>query len=164
MQMNDKKDAWKSIMRFGLGAGVGALVMYLVDPGMGRTRRARVRDKAVSTWNHTNDAVRGKSRDVGNRIAGILAETRSRLRSPRSVPDRKLRERVRSRIGSVVSNPGAIQVRAEEGRVILSGPVPAREVSSLLSRVRSVRGVREVENRLEVHEHPDIPSLQGTGA
>jgi len=36
--------------------------------------------------------------------------------------------------------------------VILNGPVPAAELDSILRSVARVRGVREVENQLEVYE------------
>jgi uncharacterized membrane protein len=46
--------------------------------------------------------------------------------------------------------------------VTLSGPVLLNEVDELLRTVWSVPGVREVENRLEVHrEASDVPGLQG---
>jgi hypothetical protein len=46
--------------------------------------------------------------------------------------------------------------------VILSGPVLAAEVDELLSKVKKVKGVHEVESRLEVHESAEnVPSLQG---
>src|SRR5690606_31963398 len=51
-----------------------------------------------------------------------------------------------------------------DGHVVLSGPILRSEVEHLLHEVRKVRGVREVENRLEVHEHGNhVPSLQGPG-
>jgi hypothetical protein len=46
--------------------------------------------------------------------------------------------------------------------VTLSGPVLRDEVARLLRGVASVRGVRDVENRLAVHDEPgDVPGLQG---
>jgi uncharacterized membrane protein len=42
--------------------------------------------------------------------------------------------------------------------------VLAHELAGLLSAVRRVRGVREVENQLQVHERPgSVPGLQGEG-
>src|SRR5206468_3234814 len=65
-------------------------------------------------------------------------------------------------LGRVVSHPHAIEVRVRDGHVTLSGPVLASEVDDLLSCLSSVRGVEDVENRLEVHERAgDISSLQG---
>jgi hypothetical protein len=65
-------------------------------------------------------------------------------------------------MGWVVSHPHALEVTAEQGRVTLSGPILAREVDELLSCVSRVRGVADVENRLEVHEEAgNVSALQG---
>jgi uncharacterized membrane protein len=46
--------------------------------------------------------------------------------------------------------------------VTLSGPILRDEVDRLLRGVASVRGIREVENRLTVHNQPgNVPGLQG---
>ncbi len=63
------------------GAGVGAGLMFMLDPERGRRRRALVRDKAVGTWNTASRTVRGKSKDVANRTRGVVASTRSMLGS-----------------------------------------------------------------------------------
>jgi BON domain-containing protein len=147
----------------GLAAGLGAGLMYLLDPQAGGRRRALARDKAVHVMKKGGEAARKTSRHLGNRTRGLVAEAGSRLR--REHPDdRKLRERVRAELGRAVSHPGAIEVTAQDGLVILSGPVLASELDQLLATVRSVRGVKDVENHLEVHETPDgVPALQGEG-
>lgn len=143
------------------GLGLGAGLMYLLDPDGGRRRRALARDKAVHGLKVSGRALRKTSVDVGNRTRGLVAEAGSRLRQG-SADDRKLEGRVRSKLGHHVSHPSAIEVRCEDGRVILSGPVLASEVDKLLSKVNKVKGVQEVESQLEVHESADdVPSLQG---
>lgn len=149
--------------RMGIGAGVGALVMYFFDPRMGKGRRARIRDRGVAAWNTTACILRGKSQDFGNRIFGTLAETRSYLKPKEPASDEKLTERVRSKLGRLVNNPAAVKVEASNGRVTLSGTVLADEVDRLISRVQSVSGVHEVENHLEIHQHGGTPALQGSG-
>ncbi|MBI3951096.1 MAG: SRPBCC family protein [Acidobacteria bacterium] len=70
--------------------------------------------------------------------------------------------KVRSQLGGAVSYPSSIEVTVNQGAVTFSGPILAHEVDKLLSRVRKVRGVKDVKNRLEVHERPDnVPGLQG---
>lgn len=59
------------------GIGIGAGLMYLLDPERGRQRRAIARDKAVALANKTGDAVARRSRDIGNRAKGVAAEVRS---------------------------------------------------------------------------------------
>jgi hypothetical protein len=78
------------------------------------------------------------------------------------VTDETLTARVRSRMGHLVSNPRAVHVTAQAGRVTLTGPILAREEERLLAGVAGVRGVVGVEDRLERHERPgDVPGLQG---
>jgi uncharacterized membrane protein len=71
-------------------------------------------------------------------------------------------QRVRSKLGALVSHPSSLDVKAENGRVILSGPILAREVDGLLKRLSSMREAKAVENQMDVHESAQsIPGLQG---
>jgi BON domain len=144
-----------------LAAAAGAGVMYLLDPDGGGRRRALLRDRLVHAAHRTGDAVDSTSRDVSNRARGVVAELRSRLVNV-PVSDDRLRERVRSRIGAVIGHAGAIETLVSQGRVTLRGPVLADEVDRLVRRVRTVPGVREVVNQLDVHDQPGrVPGLQG---
>lgn len=94
-----------------------------------------------------------------------MFELQARIRPEEEMDDMVLERRVRSRIGGAVRHPGSIEVTAQGGHVILSGPVLADEVDRLMERVQSVRGVQSVEDRLDVHHDPgDIPGLQGLPA
>ncbi len=144
-----------------ISAGVGAGVSYLFDPNRGRRRRALLRDQVTRATHKTVDAIDATSSDVGNRTRGLRASMRSWWRGG-PVNDAVLTERVRAVIGRVVSHPGSINVATENGHVILSGPILADEVGMLLRRVRAVRGVASIEDRLEMHEHAgNVPGLQG---
>jgi hypothetical protein len=144
------------------GVGLGAALMYLLDPDRGRRRRAMVRDQFSSRASDTESFLKKSGRDIGNRARGFAAEARSRIVREGEVDDEILVERVRSKIGRAVSHPGAIEVTATAGRIELEGQALADEVDRLLSAVESVRGVREVDNRLEVHWDSDaVPALQG---
>jgi hypothetical protein len=71
-------------------------------------------------------------------------------------------ERVRARLGRVASHPRAITVEACDGVVTLSGDVLADELSSIVSSVKSVRGVDEVCTEFTMHLSAEgIPALQG---
>ncbi|HEV2123978.1 MAG TPA: BON domain-containing protein, partial [Chloroflexota bacterium] len=134
----------------------------------GRRRRARVRDRFTRTFNVSEDLLGKAGRDARHRARGLLAElgAEARYRLLREPPasDAVLAERVRARIGRVATHPSAIEVTAQGSHVTLSGPVLAHELDRLLSAVRGVRGVQEVENRLEAHERPDgVSGLQGAG-
>jgi hypothetical protein len=133
----------------GLGACLGAGLMYVMDPERGRRRRAMLRDGARHAAGVTLDALDKKARDVRNRARGLLAEAGSRFRCE-AVTDDVLEGRVRSQVGRAVSRAGDVEVIASEGRVTLRGVVRAGELERLLRRVSRVRGVREVESQLSV--------------
>ena len=146
-----------------LGAvGLGAALMYFLDPARGARRRGLLRDKIVHAGHVAGDALGKTRRDLRNRAQGVAAETKNRVGADENADDRVIAERVRAELGRVVSHPGAIEVGVEQGHATLRGPVLAREVDDLLSRVRGVRGVADVDNQLEVHETADdVPALQG---
>jgi hypothetical protein len=142
------------------GAGLGAGLMYLLDPDRGKRRRALLRDQMVHTWHRTSDAMGITARDLNNRIHGIAAKTRSRF-TCEEVDDEVLAERVRARLGHVVTHPRSIDVVVRGGRVTVSGPILAGEAGRMLSSIASVRGVVAVEDRLERHERAEnVPGLQ----
>ena len=143
-------------------AGLGAAVMYFLDPERGARRRSLIRDRAVHAGHVAGDAWDTTRRDLSNRARGLAADVRARLGTD-TPTDEVLVERVRSVVGRAVSHPGAIVVTAEHGRVTLSGPVLAPEADALVSRVRGVRGVAYVEPAVDVHETADaVPALQGS--
>lgn len=143
------------------GVGVGAALMYLFDPEKGKRRRALLRDKFVHVTHSAGEKLDVKSRDAANRVQGLVARTKSLLTSER-VPDTVVAERVRARLGHVVSHPGSIDVTVKDGRVTLGGPALSRELDALLDDVARVRGVTGVENKLELHEEPgSVSGLQG---
>jgi uncharacterized membrane protein len=147
-----------------VGAGVGAGLMYLYDPQMGRRRRALTRDKLLSLNHRIDDSVDVTTRDFTNRAVGLWAEMRSCITSD-GASNEVLAERVRAQLGGLVSHPSAIEVWADQGRVTLTGPVLRHEVDHLLKGVTSVRGVHAVENCLDMHdESGNVPGLQGQPA
>jgi hypothetical protein len=130
----------------GLGLGVG--LMYFMDPERGRRRRALVRDRIAHAANASSDALGSFGRDFSHRAAGTLARARGALRR-RPVDDDVLVERVRAKLGRVVSHPHAIAVNASDGQVRLRGPILYSEFPRLMRSVARVRGVRGVEDALE---------------
>jgi len=63
-------------MRLLLGLGVGAALMYFLDPDRGARRRSLARDKAVGLSNDARDRISGAAQDLSNRATGMLHEAR----------------------------------------------------------------------------------------
>jgi gas vesicle protein len=78
-EMRRGRNAAPGLLMLLTGAGIGALVMYLIDPEQGRRRRAVMRDKLISAGNQAADFINSKSRDLSNRAQGTVAEARSSL-------------------------------------------------------------------------------------
>lgn len=143
------------------GFAAGAAVMYLTDPDRGRRRRALARDKSVKTWNNLGRLLDKARRDASNRAGGMFSMAQARFRT-RTNDDRIVVERVRSRLGRIVSHPHAIEVSCNHGGITLKGLVLENELQHLLNCVRAIPGVIDIENRLEAHASPEhISSLQG---
>ena len=142
--------------------GLGAALMYFLDPNRGRRRRALLRDQIVHMARRLRDARRVTAVDFANRGNGMWAEATRWLREGNSVSDRELAERVRAKLGRVVSHPHAIEVGVRDGRVTLSGPILLEEVQPLLFCVQKIAGVRMIEDRLSAYEEAGrISALQG---
>jgi CBS domain-containing protein len=141
----------------GLSLGLGA--MYLLDPNRGRRRRAFVRHKAAGLFSGAAGVAKRVRRDAGNRIG---AESRSGFHE---MPDDRLVDRIRSKMGREVSHPHSIQVSANGGRVTLRGPILESEVDRLVRTLSKIPGVASVDNQLEAKKSgAGIPGLQGEGS
>jgi hypothetical protein len=134
--------------------------MYFLDPDRGRRRRAIVRDKLGGTTRACAHGMGTVSLDLAHRVEGLFARARGAIRRG-PVDDEVLVERVRAKLGRLVSHPHAIEVSAVDGCVHLRGPILQSEVPKLIRGVARVPGVRDVLNALDVHES-DIPALHRT--
>lgn len=135
-------------------AALGIGLMYLMDPRLGRSRRSWLADKVTSTFRRTGRTFYRTGKDLANRGYGMAAETRSRFQSG-PVSGEQLLQRVRSEMGRVCSQPGLIQVLADDnGSVTLSGFVLADESDNLIAAVEDVPGVNLIINRLEMENSP----------
>ena len=123
------------------GMGLGAALMYALDPASGRKRRARMRDRLQRSGGHALAA------------------------GSEGASDRVIADRVCAAVGRAVSHPGAIQVEVRDGCAILTGKVLERETRELLRRVGRVAGVRAVDDRLDRFWSAEgVPELEGKGS
>ena len=142
-----------------VGAGLGAALMFILDPARGGRRRALVRDKWLKGLRRGGDAIQERTEDIGNRLTGAVAELRGKGGSPPT--NLQLAERVRAELGHKVEHAKAIEVFAEDGHVTLRGDVLREELDDVLSAVRGVHGVEKVRSEMSVRATPgDIPLLQ----
>ncbi len=132
-----------------LGAmGLGALLMYVLDPQQGRRRRAMARDQAMGRWNRTRQTLQNKARHAADHLKGYAHEARSVLHADHP-SDEQLRERVLSQLGHYTTNTGSIEVDVRDGHVMLRGTAPDSEIEKIVQGIRGVRGVQGVECKLE---------------
>lgn len=139
------------VLSFLAGAAIGAGLMFLLDPDRGTRRRALARDRILSAGRQAGDDLGARARHLRNRARGLVAVARSRTQA-HAENDDALAERVRAELGRVVTQPGGVVVMVEDGVVTLSGQVPAGEREDLIAMTRWVRGVRDLEDRLETQE------------
>ncbi|HJQ14014.1 MAG TPA: SRPBCC family protein [Anaerolineales bacterium] len=140
--------------------GVGAGLMYFMDPQHGTRRRTMVIDKANRFVNNIDESIDIAVEDTRNRARGVLSEMTARL-SDQGAPDWILEERVRSNLGRLARHTRALDIRAEGGRIHLSGPVLREDEDAVVKAALRTRGVHGVENQLQVFDDPqDIPALQ----
>src|SRR5262249_44122117 len=115
------------------GAGLGASLMFILDPRSGRRRRAVAQDRIFRAASDLPDAADTAVRDLANRVVGAICDGWATIgRRNETVVDEVLEPRVRAKLGRLVSHPSAIDVRVQNGRVILSGPVLENEADFLL--------------------------------
>jgi hypothetical protein len=135
--------------------------MYLLDPGRGAWRRSHIRDRFIRAGRVLADRADKQSRNLANHLRGAVYEIRAKFHEER-VADEVLIERVRAQLGHAVSHPGSLEVRAEDGRVIVTGPVLRGERQKIEDRLRDTRGVCDFDLQVMEHESREgIPGLQG---
>ncbi len=148
-------------LKLGSGFGLGAAVMYLLDPDRGRRRRALLRDKAVRIGKDTTWLARQGATDMAHRTKGAVYKSKHLVTSE-DVIDDVVVERVRSLLGRISMHPSGIEVSVRKGVLTLDGPVLQSEAKRIVSAVEDVRGVKEVRDRLTRHKQAgNVPGLQG---
>lgn len=134
------------------GLGLGAALMYVLDPKRGARRRALIRDQANSALRTGRREFRRRTEDLKHRAEGAVAELRGRFkeRNNGAVDDEQLAERVRAELGHKVHHTSALDVTAHDGIVTLAGQIPREELPDVLATAKRVRGVEQVRDELRV--------------
>lgn len=136
-----------------VGAGIGALVAFFLDPQAGRRRRAMTRDRTLGTVRRARRTSTRAGRMVAADAYGLKQKATHLREEPKEPPnDAWIKQKVESELFRPADVPkGQIVVNAENGVVILRGEVPRPElIDDFVRRTRKIRGVRDVENLLHL--------------
>lgn len=138
------------------GLALGAVAAYLLDPVLGRTRRRRLADQTAARGRDAARTLERQGRYLASTAEGKLEASRFGTEEHTPPNDVTLARKVESEIlGSPDVPKGAISVNAEHGVVVLRGQVKEPGLPDRLERmVRSVDGVRDVENLLHLPGQP----------
>lgn len=138
------------LMKLATAFAAGAAAMYLLDPVAGRRRRATAQDKVRAAGHDIQDFAHDTARHAVDRLHGASAHLHAREPSD----DRQLHDRIRSKLGHLVAQPGKVEVHVENGLVTLSGSARLSEVEELVAAVSDMLGVARVDNRLDAAQSP----------
>ncbi|HEX2050541.1 MAG TPA: BON domain-containing protein [Actinomycetota bacterium] len=151
---DDDRGSWLATVTAFAG---GALAMFLFDPQRGRTRRARIGDKATKLVNRSSQKTARAGRRVASQAYGAKQKA-AHAGDEQTLPpnDQALAAKVESEVLSRGRFPkGRVSVNAEDGIVVLRGELddPA-QIADLEQRVRKVTGVLDVQNLLHLPGEP----------
>ena len=152
---------------FAAGIGLGAGLMYFLDPDRGSRRRTHARNQMTHASHRMRDAARTHGRDLSQRMNGAVDRIREARDSRGGEDDRVLGERARAKLGQVLSEAHALALDVSRGVITVSGPIVREEVRLAIKALKRVPGVRRVINALEVQESPQRiawPSYRGRDA
>ncbi len=130
------------------GLTAGAASTYFLDPGQGKRRRARARNRLTWAAHELRETSDRLALNFTHRSQGYFA--RRRADGSGDEPDNEmLVQHVRARLGHMAPRARDIQVEASEGHVRLCGAVQAGETERLLLHISRVPGVKTIDNQLE---------------
>lgn len=133
--------------------GLCAAAAYFFDPRLGKTRRAKLRDKLVAVSNRGSRKVDRAGRYIGAEAYGVK-EKIAHMGSEDEVPpnDEALVAKVESEVLRGDRYPkGKINLNATDGVVYLRGQLDTeRQISELEQEVRKITGVVDVVNLLHL--------------
>ena len=137
---------------FGLGTALGVLLAYFFDPQNGNRRRHQAVDRTAGFFRRRARETARVGRGVAAEAYGVSQKVQHAHEEPKEFDDATLADKVRSEALRGDEFPaGEINVNVQHGVVQLRGEVQRPElIDELVDRVRSVQGVRDVENLLHL--------------
>src|SRR5262249_15900947 len=141
-----------------LGAGIGAGLMFLLDPQMGKRRRAVLRDKSLSLTHHASVAIDRTARDLRNRTYGTVVSIRSghigQIRP--AILNTNWPPTVRLIVGT---GGGGIAARGAEKRGLIGSILGGIGIGSFAMAATNF-SIRDMFNRLSTTSGKQMPEQQ----
>jgi hypothetical protein len=136
--------------RLALGAALGALLAYFLDPQTGARRRNVSRDRFFAFFRRSGRKAARAGRFAASDASGLAQRARHLRDEPKEYDDATLAHKVETELFRDANVPkGQINVNAHDGVVQLRGELPDRRmIDELVERTRDIKGVIEVENLL----------------
>lgn len=133
------------------GIATATTAAYFLDRENGRERRTRFARTAERLTKTIGDGAALGLRDSQHRLVGMAKHAWYNFRREH-LEDRVLVERIRSRMGRIVSHPHKIHVASDDGVVTLWGEASHDEAPKLRHLVNAMRGVIQVRDYVEIRE------------
>jgi BON domain-containing protein len=139
-------------MRFLRFAAIGAALTYFFDPQSGKLRRNTARDRVLALFRRGGRRAARAGRGIAAETYGVKQKATHLREEPKTFDDQTLKSKIESEVFRPADAPkGQVDVNVEDGVVYLRGQVERRDVvEELERRVRSVQGVKDVENLLHL--------------
>lgn len=138
---------------FALGAALGAAAMYLLDPPNGAARRAKAKAAAEDAKAQAEQLA---ASPAAQKVAGAAIDATRPLHDRGPGSDVALADKVRSEVlGHEPFADLTINLDAHDSTVVLRGVVDDLSLrQQLVTRVREVGGVEEVQSYLHAQDEP----------
>lgn len=142
--------------KLGLGAVLGAIGAWFLDPQAGRRRRHVIRDKTLAYFRRGTRRSERLGRHVASGAYGVVQKA-THLKAPaKEYDDATLKAKVETELFRFEHDlKGAVDVNAQNGVVQLRGELPSQTlIDALVRRTREIKGVQDVESLLHTTGTP----------
>ena len=149
--MKERRSKRRKVSALAAGAA-GVAAAYFFDPQMGRTRRAKARDRIAAMVRRAGRRLGRKGRWLEGKAYGLRMKATHPVEQPKDFDDATLAHKVESEVLRGADVPkGKVAVNAEEGIVALRGEVETvDQMNALVESVMRTPGVEGVENYLHL--------------
>lgn len=136
--------------KLGIGAALGAVGAWFLDPSNGKRRRHVTRDRILAFFREGARKTGRLGRTVSAHGYGVAKKATHLREEPKEYDDATLKAKVETELFRFEHEvKGAVDVNAQGGVVQLRGELPSQTlIDTLVARTRAIQGVRDVESLL----------------